>query len=137
MFTHEKSTLLTGCSLRSISDFASCKHAVLIMIVSSLRRTQVGTKIILHGNSLHRKHFPNHLRRPGRLYCLFATPLTARPESANFELPQSMDFKHDLEPVTLSHWSTCKNALSWSTEDLAVAAGKVVHVLTPHGTLDP
>ncbi|OAP56391.1 hypothetical protein AYL99_09570 [Fonsecaea erecta] len=36
-----------------------------------------------------------------------------------------------LEPVTLPYWPTCKNALTWSPEDLAVAAGELVHILTP------
>lgn len=35
------------------------------------------------------------------------------------------------EPVKLPYWPTCKDALSWSAEDLAVAAGEVVHILTP------
>ncbi|KIX99783.1 uncharacterized protein Z520_04419 [Fonsecaea multimorphosa CBS 102226] len=39
--------------------------------------------------------------------------------------------KGNLEPVTLSYWPTCKNALTWSPEDLAVAAGELVHILTP------
>ncbi|EXJ82785.1 hypothetical protein A1O3_06600 [Capronia epimyces CBS 606.96] len=36
-----------------------------------------------------------------------------------------------LEPVHLPYWPTCQNALTWSSEDLAVAAGEVVHILTP------
>ncbi|OCT47351.1 hypothetical protein CLCR_02355 [Cladophialophora carrionii] len=43
----------------------------------------------------------------------------------------------DIEPVTLPFWPTCKNALSWSAEELAVAAGEVVHILTPCDTLAP
>lgn len=36
-----------------------------------------------------------------------------------------------LDPIRLPYWPTCKNALTWSPEDLAVAAGEVVHILTP------
>ncbi|KAK5447843.1 hypothetical protein LTS15_009342 [Exophiala xenobiotica] len=36
-----------------------------------------------------------------------------------------------LEPIDLRHWPTCENALSWSSEDLAVATGEVVQILTP------
>ncbi len=36
-----------------------------------------------------------------------------------------------LEPVDLRYWPTCESALSWSSEDLAVAAGEVVQILTP------
>ncbi|KIW93860.1 uncharacterized protein Z519_05175 [Cladophialophora bantiana CBS 173.52] len=36
-----------------------------------------------------------------------------------------------LDPVTLSYWPTCKNALTWSLEDLAVATGEQVYILTP------
>ncbi|OAL36396.1 hypothetical protein AYO20_04292 [Fonsecaea nubica] len=36
-----------------------------------------------------------------------------------------------LESVTLPYWPTCRNALTWSSEDLAVAAGELVHILTP------
>ncbi|KIX03391.1 uncharacterized protein Z518_06943 [Rhinocladiella mackenziei CBS 650.93] len=39
-----------------------------------------------------------------------------------------------LDPVTLPYWPTCKNAVSWSGEGLAVAAGEVVHILTPRDT---
>ncbi|KIW24140.1 uncharacterized protein PV07_09872 [Cladophialophora immunda] len=39
--------------------------------------------------------------------------------------------KDSLEPVALPYWPTCKNALTWSPEDLAVAAGELVHILTP------
>ncbi|EXJ57552.1 hypothetical protein A1O7_07900 [Cladophialophora yegresii CBS 114405] len=37
----------------------------------------------------------------------------------------------DIEPVSLPIWPTCKNALTWSAEALAVAAGEAVHILTP------
>jgi hypothetical protein len=43
----------------------------------------------------------------------------------------------DIAPVTLPFWPTCKNVLTWSAEDLAVAAGEVVHILTPHDTSTP
>lgn len=36
----------------------------------------------------------------------------------------------DLQPVNLLYWPTCKNVLSWSTDNLVVAAGEVVHILT-------
>lgn len=37
----------------------------------------------------------------------------------------------NLDPISLTYWPTCQNALSWSSEDLAVAAGEVVYMLTP------
>ena len=43
----------------------------------------------------------------------------------------------DLGPLTLPYWPICRKALTWSTENLAVAAGEVVHVLTPDTTLQP
>ncbi|KAJ9610788.1 hypothetical protein H2200_005565 [Cladophialophora chaetospira] len=43
----------------------------------------------------------------------------------------------DLEPVHLPYWPTCKNALTWSTEDLAVATGELVHILTPRDSSKP
>lgn len=42
--------------------------------------------------------------------------------------------RDDLEPITLPYWPTCQNALCWSSEDLALAAGEVVHILTPRDT---
>lgn len=43
-----------------------------------------------------------------------------------------MDSSDGLEPISLSYWPTCaSNALTWSSEGLAVAAGEVVHILTP------
>ncbi|KIW66194.1 hypothetical protein PV04_08394 [Phialophora macrospora] len=43
----------------------------------------------------------------------------------------------DIAPVTLPFWPTCKNALTWSPEALAIAAGEVVHILTPYDTSTP
>ncbi|KIV79789.1 hypothetical protein PV11_07334 [Exophiala sideris] len=40
-----------------------------------------------------------------------------------------------LRPVDLPYWPTCKEALTWSEHDLAVAAGEVVHILTPRDAL--
>lgn len=37
----------------------------------------------------------------------------------------------DWDPVELTGWPMCKNAITWSSEDLAVATGEVVHILTP------
>ncbi|KAI1629257.1 transcription factor IIIC subunit delta N-term-domain-containing protein [Exophiala viscosa] len=42
-----------------------------------------------------------------------------------------------LRPVELPYWPTCREALSWSEHDLAVAAGEVVHILTPRDVLSP
>ena len=36
--------------------------------------------------------------------------------------------------IALPYWPTCKNVLTWSAENLAVAAGEVVHILTPRST---
>ncbi|KAL6245055.1 hypothetical protein RBB50_007830 [Rhinocladiella similis] len=36
-----------------------------------------------------------------------------------------------LEPIDLRYWPTCENALSWSSEGLAVATGETVQILTP------
>lgn len=36
-----------------------------------------------------------------------------------------------LTPVELPFWPTCRDALTWSSDALAVAAGEVVHILTP------
>ncbi|EXJ87916.1 hypothetical protein A1O1_04843 [Capronia coronata CBS 617.96] len=44
---------------------------------------------------------------------------------------------HTLDPVYLPYWPTCKNAVTWSPEHLAVAAGEVVHILTPRESSHP
>lgn len=41
------------------------------------------------------------------------------------------DTRPSWDAVELPTWPMCRSALSWSSEELAVAAGEVVHILTP------
>ncbi|KEF60815.1 uncharacterized protein A1O9_02377 [Exophiala aquamarina CBS 119918] len=42
----------------------------------------------------------------------------------------------DWDTVELTGWPVCRHAITWSSEDLAVATGEVVHILTPRNASD-